>query len=109
MVDFLAPDGVGAGIAVLMMHGRPGDRSIRRPQLVTFVVTHRVAAPDMRDYGGDRRADDACTPVVDARYMRDRIRGSQMCVLDGAGRLLTIKLLDAFNAVLAAFLDTCTA
>jgi pimeloyl-ACP methyl ester carboxylesterase len=62
-----------------------------------------IAAPTLVVVG----ADDAFTPVSDAEYMRDRIPGARLRVIDNVGHLPNLEAPDAFNAELALFLAQC--
>jgi len=49
----LAYDEVGAGPAVLLVHGFPLNRQMWRPQMAILVAAgYRVIAPDLRGFGG---------------------------------------------------------
>jgi pimeloyl-ACP methyl ester carboxylesterase len=49
--------------------------------------------------------DDEFTPVAGAQFMRDRIPGATLAVIDEAGHLPNLEQAAAFNAVLRRFLD----
>jgi 3-oxoadipate enol-lactonase len=53
----LAYDDVGAGPAVVLIHGHPFNRSMWAPQLAALRPAYRVIAPDLRGFG-----DSAVTP-----------------------------------------------
>jgi 3-oxoadipate enol-lactonase len=53
----LACDDVGAGPAVVLIHGHPFNRSMWAPQLAALRPDYRVIAPDLRGFG-----DSAVTP-----------------------------------------------
>jgi pimeloyl-ACP methyl ester carboxylesterase len=55
MAEALEFDDVGAGPAVVLVHGHPFDRTMWRPQLTPLVdAGFRVVAPDLRGYGTSR-------------------------------------------------------
>jgi 3-oxoadipate enol-lactonase len=54
-------------------------------------------------------SEDALTPVAEAEAMRDRIRGSRMQVIEGAGHLSNLERPDQFNSILTEFLETLKA
>ena len=47
----LAYDDVGAGPAVVLIHGHPFNRSMWAPQLAALRPAYRVIAPDLRGFG----------------------------------------------------------
>jgi pimeloyl-ACP methyl ester carboxylesterase len=51
-------------------------------------------------------ADDAYTPVADARLLAGRVPHSTIAVIDGAGHMPNLERPDAFNGALMTFLDT---
>jgi pimeloyl-ACP methyl ester carboxylesterase len=55
MAQPLAHDDLGAGPAVVLVHGHPFDRTMWRPQLTPLMdAGFRVVAPDLRGYGASR-------------------------------------------------------
>ncbi|MGB4599102.1 MAG: alpha/beta fold hydrolase [Trichlorobacter sp.] len=57
----LAYDEVGAGPAVLLVHGFPLNRQMWRPQMAILVAAgYRVIAPDLRGFGGSDVSDGPC-------------------------------------------------
>lgn len=81
---------VGAAAA---LRGRALRRDYR--QLLT-----EISVPTLVVVGRD----DVFTPVGDARDMQERIPGSELVVVDGAGHLPNLEQPDTFNAALRAFL-----
>jgi pimeloyl-ACP methyl ester carboxylesterase len=49
--------------------------------------------------------DDVFTPVSDAQYLHERIPGSRLAVIDGAGHLPNLERPAAFGRALAGLLD----
>lgn len=49
---------------------------------------------------------DEFTPVADAEFMRDKICGSKMAVIEGAGHLPNLEDPAAFNRIVSDFLET---
>ena len=47
----LAYDDIGAGPAVVLIHGHPFNRSMWAPQLAALRPAYRVIAPDLRGFG----------------------------------------------------------
>jgi pimeloyl-ACP methyl ester carboxylesterase len=54
-------------------------------------------------------AEDALTPVAEAEALRDRIRGSRMRVIEGAGHLSNLEQPAQFNSILIEFIKTMNA
>lgn len=50
-------------------------------------------------------ADDRLTPVKYSRYLHDRIRGSTLVVVEGAGHMVMLERPEAVNAAIGAFLE----
>jgi 3-oxoadipate enol-lactonase len=65
----LAYDDVGAGPAVVLIHGHPFNRSMWAPQLAALRPAYRVIAPDLRGFG-----DSPVTPgTVTMRELADDV------------------------------------
>ena len=61
----------------------------------------RIAVPTLVIVGSD----DEFTPVGDAEFMRDRIPGSRMAVIEGAGHMPNMEKPVEFNRVVAEFVE----
>lgn len=84
-----SPDGAAAAL-----RGRA-----ERPDYVALL--ERVTVPALVVVG-DR---DELTPLAEARLMHERVTGSRLAVIEGAGHLPNLERPDAFDAALDAFLD----
>lgn len=61
----------------------------------------RITAPTLIVVGRE----DVATPVEEAEWLRDRISGSRLLVLEGAGHLCTLEQPEAFTDSLLGFLE----
>ncbi len=68
-------------------------------------VLSRLTVPALVVVG----AEDAYTPVRDARVMHDLLPDSELVVVDGAAHMPNLERPEAFDAALADFLDRCDA
>ncbi|MEU6643926.1 alpha/beta fold hydrolase [Saccharomonospora sp. NPDC046836] len=89
MMTATSPEGAAAAL-----RGRA-----ERPDYVELLA--RIAVPTLVAVGSD----DAFTPVDIARLMHERIPGSLLTVLDGAGHLPNLEREVAFNDALQKFLE----
>ncbi|SEG90063.1 Pimeloyl-ACP methyl ester carboxylesterase [Actinacidiphila yanglinensis] len=60
----------------------------------------RIAVPTLVVVGRD----DVFTPVADARFLHERVAGSRLVIVEGAGHMPNLERPDAFNAALADLL-----
>lgn len=70
-----------------------------RPDYVEMLS--RIAVPTLIVVGSE----DAFTPVKDARFMHERIPGSSLAVIEGAGHMPNLERPAEFNGALQQFLD----
>jgi len=67
-------DELGAGAAVVLIHGHPFERSMWAPQLEPLSRRFRVIAPDLRGYGE--------SPVTPGTVTMDELAGDVAALLD---------------------------
>ena len=72
----LAYDDVGAGPAVVLIHGHPFNRSMWAPQLAALRSEYRVIAPDLRGFGD--------SPVTAGTVTMRELADDVTRLLDGA-------------------------
>ncbi|GAB2605985.1 alpha/beta fold hydrolase [Streptomyces capparidis] len=94
-----------AGHVLRMMRGAPPEGAAaalrgraERPDYTDMLP--RVAVPALVVVGRD----DAFTPVADAEYLRDRIPGASLTVVEGAGHMPNLERPEVFNRALGDFL-----
>jgi 3-oxoadipate enol-lactonase len=70
-------DDVGAGAALVLVHGHPFDRSMWGPQVAAFSSRCRVVAPDLRGYGS--------STVVPGKTLLSTFAADLLALVDGLG------------------------
>jgi pimeloyl-ACP methyl ester carboxylesterase len=78
-------DDVGTGLAIVLIHGHPFDRSMWNPQLEILRSKYRIIAPDLRGYGQNLIASDITPFSAFAEDILDLLNrlGIAECVLCG--------------------------
>ncbi len=102
----VAPHNAAAGEYVArMMHNAPPEGAAaalrgraERPDYSATLTT--ITVPTMIVVGSD----DEYTPVSDAEYLRDRVPGSTLVVVDGAAHMPNLERPEAFNEAVARLL-----
>ena len=93
MMRATSPDGAAAAL-----RGRA-----ERPDYVDMLS--RVEVPTLVVVGQD----DEFTPIADAQLLHDRIRGSQLVIVDGAAHMPNLERPDEFNAAMESYLASIAA
>ena len=88
MMETTAPAGAAAAL-----RGR-AERIDYTPLLAQIEVPTLILVGDQ----------DLYTPVSDARFMHERVRGSELVVIEDAGHIPNLEQAASFNAAIAAFL-----
>lgn len=71
----------------------------RRPDYVELLS--EITVPTLIIVGSE----DEFTPIVDAEFIRERVTGSELAVIEGAGHMPNLERTDEFNRVLLQFLS----
>ena len=99
-----------ARYVLAMMHGTSPDGAAaalrgraERPDYVDMLS--RIEVPTLVVVGRD----DEFTPIAEAQLLHDRIRGSRLVIVDGAGHMPNLERPDEFNAAVESFLASSAA
>jgi 3-oxoadipate enol-lactonase len=81
----IAYDDVGAGNAVLFIHGHPFNRSMWQPQIQALRWKYRTIAPDLRGYGKSSVGAEAANTLeimgADLVHLLDHLSVKRVCVV----------------------------